>query len=167
MKPSHQYCLSETFNAGAETPKHREPAKGTPPLSTPLSIRVTAEEKAQLQKMAGKLALSAYIRERLFGDTATMRAKRYQEKPRQPKINHVEIARLLGMFGQSELARSILALSLAVQAGELEASPEVEQQIGRACDDIYEIKNTLITALNVKMYHPHRIGLIEAMACVF
>ncbi len=134
MSGSSQLCLSETFNAQAAKPERRKSVKFT----LPVSIRVTAEEKAKLQQMAGTLAVSAYIRRRLFGDMAAVRPKQYQEKPRQPKIDHVEIARLLGMFGQSELARSMLALSLAVQAGELEASPEVEHQIGRACDDIHE-----------------------------
>jgi hypothetical protein len=152
MSGSSQLGLSETFNAQATKPERRKSVKST----LPVSIRVTAEEKAKLQQMAGTLAVSAYIRQRLFGDMAAARPKQYQEKPRQPKIDHVEIARLLGMFGQSELARSMLALSLAVQAGELEASPEVQHQIGRACDDIHEIKTALIVALNIKPQEARR-----------
>jgi hypothetical protein len=138
--------LSEIFNALAVKPKRDKRVRSIPPVS----IRVSAEEKAQLKQMAGNLALSAYIRQRLFGDTVKGRAKRHQEKPKQPKFDHVEIARLLGMFGQSELARSMLALSLAVQAGQLVASSEVELQICRACEDIHEMRTVLITALKVK-----------------
>ena len=144
MKPFAPSDLSKTFNAQAEPQKPKEPAL------PPLSIRVTPEERALLQRMAGKQAMSAFIRYRLFGDRAATRAKRYQEKPKQPKMNHVEIARLLGMFGQSDLVRSVLALSFAAQAGQLVTSSETEEQIYRACKDIHEIKTTLITALNVK-----------------
>lgn len=152
MNPLSSPHLSENFNAMAVKPERGKRVRSIPPVS----IRVSAEEKAQLKKMAGNLAISAYIRQRLFGDTVAVRAKRHQEKPRQPVPSHVEIARLLGMFGQSELARSMLALSLAVQAGELEASPEVERQIGRACDDIHEIKTALIIALNIKPQEARR-----------
>lgn len=144
MKPSSKPRLSKTFNAQAAKQKPKEPVLPS------LSIRVTPQEKALLQRLAGKQAISTYVRHRLFGDVTAMRAKRHQEKPKQPKLDHVEIARLLGMFGQSELARSMLALSLAVQAGQLVASSEVEMKICRACEDIHEIKTTLITALKVK-----------------
>lgn len=144
MKPQSKSGLSKTFNAQAARNKPKQPAL------PPLSIRVTPQEKALLQRLAGKQAISTYVRHRLFGDVTAMRAKRHQEKPKQPKLDHVEIARLLGMFGQSELVRSILALSLAAQAGQLVASSEAEQQISRACDEIHEMKTILITALKVK-----------------
>lgn len=135
-------------------------AKATPPanfgkaekaFTLPLSIRVTEDEKAQLQAMAGALAISTYIRQQLFGDVATKRrAKRYQKKQRQPAVDSTELARLLGMFGRSELARSMLALSWAARQGQLEVSPEIEDQIERACEDIHTIKLALILALGVK-----------------
>lgn len=116
----------------------------------PISIRVTKEEKAHLQQMAGSSAVSAFIRHQLFGDEVTKRPKRYTKKQYKPNIDHTEIARLLGTFGESELARSIIALSMAAQAGDLDTSPEVFCKLERACDDIHEIKVALIMALGVK-----------------
>jgi hypothetical protein len=151
MSDLFQPCLSDIFNEQSQIkptkPTRRKSAKST----LPVSIRVTTEEKARLQEMAGSLAISAYIRQKLFDDAAvTTRAKRYQRKTRQPRIDHTEIAKLLGTFGQSELARSMLALSLAVQMGELETSTEVESRINQACAEIHDIKNTLIMALGIK-----------------
>jgi hypothetical protein len=151
MNDLSQPCLSEIFNqqsqANALKSSQRKGAKST----LLVSIRVTAEEKGRLQEMAGSLAISSYIRQKLFDDaTVAARPKRYQQKPRQPRIDHVEIAKLLGTFGQSELARSMLALSLAVQIGELEASAEVENTIKQACAEIHDIRNTLIMALGIK-----------------
>ena len=157
MSDLYQPCLSDIFNQQAEVNPPRPPRRKGAKSTLPVSIRVTAEEKARLQQMAGTLAISSYIRQKLFDDAAvTARAKRYQQKPRQPRIDHTEIAKLLGTFGQSELARSMLALSLAVQMGELEASAEVESSIKQACAEIHDIRNTLIMALGIKPQEHHR-----------
>lgn len=118
--------------------------------SSRVTIRFSQDEKARLEKAAGKLSLSAYIRQRLFGDGVSKRPKRHVHKQRQPSINHTEIARLLGTFGQSEVAQSILALNLALQAGEANVSAETEDKVATACDDLHEIKVALIMALGVK-----------------
>lgn len=150
MSDLSQPCLAGVFNNEAVLPVPKPLRRKAARSSVPVSIRVTAEEKARLQAMAGSLAVSSYIRHKLFDDAAVVRAKRYQKKPRQPHIDHAQIAQLLGMFGQSELARSMLALSLAVQMGELEASAEVETKITQACTEIHDIKVALIMALGIK-----------------
>jgi hypothetical protein len=149
MNGSLQYDLVGVFGdaaAGQKKPKGKSPSKRT----VPLSIRVTEEEKSWLQEMAGALAISGYIRQCLFRDTAAKRAKRYQKKPRQPSMDVQEVGRLLGMFGRSELARSMLALSLAAGQGNLDVTPEVEDRIEIACEEIHIIKLALIFALGVK-----------------
>lgn len=116
----------------------------------PISVRVTGDEKARLQEMAGAMAVSSFIRQTLLGEDVAKRPKRYIKKQRKPNIDHTEIARLLGMFGQSELGRSMLALSLAAQTGDLDVTPEVSDKLEQACDDIHEIKVALIMALGIK-----------------
>lgn len=147
MSDSRQFDLAGVFNDKA-APK---PAREKKQKTVPLSIRVTSEEKARLEAMAGAQALSAYVRQRLLGeDAAAARPKRYRKKPQAPGIDHVEVARLLGMFGRSELATSILALNLAIESGEWTPSPEIEDRIARACAQIHEIRLVLIHALGVK-----------------
>ncbi len=80
----------------------------------------------------------------MFAPRATASGKK------EPSINSVELARLLGMFGQSELATSMLALSLAAAQGHIDVTPEIEDKIDSACDDIESIKLALIMSLNVK-----------------
>lgn len=118
--------------------------------SFPLTVRVTQKEKDQLTEAAGALALSAYVRQKLFGDMEALRPQRYRKKQNEPSIDTVELARLLGMFGQSELATSMLALSLAATQGHMDVAPEIEDKIDSACEDIETIKMALILALNVK-----------------
>ncbi len=118
--------------------------------SVPLTIRVSEEEKEQLKEDAGVLAVSAYVRQKLFGDMEALRPQRYRKKQKEPAVDTVELARLLGMFGQSELATSMLALSLAATQGHMDVTSEIEDKIESACEDIETIKMALILALNVK-----------------
>lgn len=147
MRRSSDMDSGKSSEPGVKQPKWRKSARST----LPISLRVTAQEKARLEQMAGPMSVAAYIRGRLFGDeAAAARPARHREKQRQPIPSHVEVARLLGMFGNSELATAMLALSLAAQAGELEASPEVEGRITRACEEIHDIRLLLIRMLGVK-----------------
>lgn len=111
---------------------------------------MSQEEKEHLTQAAGALALSSYIRKKLFGDDVLERAARYRRKQREPSVDTKELARLLGMFGQSELATAILALSLAAAQGNLDVTPDIEDKIEAACDDIHTIKIALIMALGIK-----------------
>lgn len=140
-------ALHSVFSSSAKEPVTAEADK---PRSVPLTIRVTSDEKAQLKKASGALAISAYVRDVLFGDDADTRPSHYSKKLHTPRVDTVEIARLLGTFGRSELATSILALSLLAQTGELDVDDHVSNKMERACDDIHEMKHALIIALGVK-----------------
>lgn len=146
MSHSDQLNLLQDFNASSGVPNPRKQKSKT----TSISVRVTEKEKAALQAMAGTMALAHFIRDKALGDDAEARAKQHQVKPRKPSIDSMELARLLGMFGQSELATSMLALSLAATQGNLDVTPELEEKIECACDDIQTIKMALILALKVK-----------------
>lgn len=116
----------------------------------PVSFRVTEEEYARLKKDAGILALSAYIRKTLLGNSVEKRKSRYLRKQHKPNLDHKTLAQLLGMLGHSELATSLLALSLAAQSGSLPVTPELTDELHAACDDIHEMRVALITALKIK-----------------
>ena len=140
---SQKNLFNESAGNAAKKPKKK-------PATTTVAFRVTDAEKQELDQAAGTMALTMYIRKKLFGDDFEERPARYQKKQKQPHIDHKVIAQLLGTFGQSELARSVLALSVVAQAGNLDVTPEIECKLERACDDIHDIKIALITALNVK-----------------
>ncbi len=118
--------------------------------SSRVTIRFKHDEYQRLEQDRGKLSLSAYIRQKLFGDTAAFRKRQYQKINPRPDMDAQTLARLLGTFGQSELATSLLALALAAQTGDLDVTPEVSNKLERACDDIHDMRECLILALNVK-----------------
>ena len=137
---------NQTFNKAAGDTSRPEKNK----LSAPFSIRFTDDERKQLNRDAGKLSLSAYIRKKLLGDTVKKRKSQYTRKQRQPKPDYVELARMLGQLGQSELATSMLVLALAAQSGALPVTPELEKKLDKACDDIHRMSIALITSLRIK-----------------
>ena len=131
-------------SACATEPKRKRKA------SSSVSIRFTHDERKQLNRDAGKLSLSAYIRQKLLGDTVKKRKPQYMRKSRQPKPDYVELARILGQLGQSELATSMLVLALAAQSGALPVTPELEEKLDKACDDIHGMSIALISSLRIK-----------------
>ena len=138
--------LAKTFDGVAGRPK-RHPKRKQPP---PFSIRFTEEERARLKRDAGKLSLSAYIRQKLFGDAASPRKPRYRRKQRRPAMDCQTVARLLGTLGQSELATSMIAIALAAESGALPVTPELSEKLDAACDDIRDMRIALVVALGIK-----------------
>ena len=111
----------------------------------PFSLRLTFEERAQLEKDAAGMSLSAYIRTRLFDSEAPKRRTR----GKHPVKDHTELGKLLGELGRSRIANNINQLAKAVNSGSLEVSPDTEQSIKDSCGDINWIRRTLIVALGL------------------
>ena len=118
--------------------------------SSSVSIRFTDDERKQLNRDAGKLSLSAYIRQKLLGPIVAKRKPQYTRKQRQPKPDYVELAKILGQLGQSELATSMLVLAIAAKSGALPVTPELEEKFHMACDDIHGMSIALIASLRIK-----------------
>jgi len=116
----------------------------------PLSVRFTQKERKTLEREAGKLSLSAYIRRELLGDAVSERKPHYLPKRRKPQIDHKLLAQLLGTFGASELGRSMIAISLAAQSGALSVDDELTAKLEQTCNDISEMRSSLIIALGIK-----------------
>lgn len=135
-----------TFNSAAHGVTQSSKRKSPPPFS----IRFTWEERERLDRDAGKIALSAYVRHKLFDGETVSRKPQYTQKQRQPGMDHATLARLLGMLGKSELGTSMIALALAAQSGSLPVSEELTEKLDTACDDIHAMRMALIMALNVK-----------------
>lgn len=144
-KPATPLQATFAFNVSSE-----EATTSPPEKLVPMSFRVTEEEREQIRKDAGTLAVSTYIRQKLVGEKALQRKPIHTHKQQQPGIDHKTLAQMLGMLGQSELATSLIALALAAQSGALPVTPEVSERLQMACDEVQDIRILLIRALNVK-----------------
>ena len=93
-----------------------------------ITIRLSEEEKAILEKAADGMTLSAYIRTRIFyGELKPVHTRRVQ-----PIKDQQTIAQLLGILGQSRIANNLNQLAKAVNTGSLPLTPDVEQDICEA-----------------------------------
>ena len=102
----------------------------------PFSLRLTEAEKRTLIKRAGDKPLSAYVRDHLFQDKAAPDKK--------------NLAHILALLGQSQIARHLDDLVRSVRRGAVIISPETESKLTEALLDIRRIKTVLMAALNIK-----------------
>lgn len=109
-----------------------------------LSLRLTDDERTRLFADAGRTPVSAYIRTRLFGADARERAIRI------PAPVEADLARLLAVLGQSEIAVNLRELAEAARVGALPVTPETEHAIRSACDTVERIRSDLLKALGLR-----------------
>ena len=113
---------------------------------THLTIRLTDDEWAALEKAAAGLTVSAHVRERLFGQAVTPRRTRGVA----PIRDHETLGQVLALLGKSRLASNVNQLAKAVNTGSLPVTSETEAEIVRASSSIVEMKNELFRALGVR-----------------
>jgi Mobilization protein NikA len=114
----------------------------TPP---PFSLRLTPEERAQLEKDAAGMTLSSYIRSRLFDENLPKRRTRNKH----PVKDHQDLAKVLGELGRSRLANNVNQLAKTANSGSLEVSPDTEKSLQNACADIRWMRHVLLSALGL------------------
>lgn len=112
----------------------------------PFSLRLTFEERAQLEQDAAGMALGAYVRERLFGDNVTPRKTR----GKFPVKDHEALGRVLAALGASRVSNNLNQLAKAVNTGSLPVTPETELDLTEACAAIQEMRRELLSALMVQ-----------------
>ena len=140
MKPSvkREIELTKDFNQPNITKtKNSRPA--------PFCIRLSSEERAYLEHMAGNKPIGAYIREKLLGDKVQKR-----RTSRRPKIEQKQYASLLAALGESRLSNNLNQLTKHVNMGTLELSDDVEQQLADAYKAIIAMREALFIALGMK-----------------
>lgn len=108
-----------------------------------ISLRVTFEEKARLQREAVGVSVSDHMRQRLFDD--------YTPPPRRrgknPVKDHQALAQVLGKLGQSRLSSNLNQMARSANSGSLPVTPDTEAAILEALAEIHEIKRLLMDAL--------------------
>lgn len=123
--------------------------------TSPVCVRFTEAERAQLEAEAGETALSTHIRDCLFDNNARDRARRYRKKRRYAEPDTALIAKLLGMMGQDDMVKALFALLVAAESDRVAMSDEVQASLDRACSQIDEMRDMLVLALGVKPQSQH------------
>lgn len=113
----------------------------------PFSLRLTFEERAKLDKAAAGMSLGEYIRKQVLGDNTAPRKTR----GKFPVKDHEALARVLGQLGTSRLSNNLNQLAKAVNTGSLPVTPDVENELKAACEEIRSIREELLRALGARL----------------
>lgn len=122
-------------------------AKGKAVYPPPFSLRLTFEERTELERAAAGMSLGAYVRDRLFGPDAAPRKTR----GKTPVKDHEALGRVLATLGGSRLSQNLNQLAKAVNTGSLPVTPETERDLKEACAAVARIRAELMRALGASM----------------
>ena len=118
---------------------------------SPLSLRLTEDQRAELERRAGRKPLGGYVKECLFQPTG---APRKACAAVSPVKDHQALARVLRALGSSELTKAIAGILRASDSRALRLTPESEQALQQACADISAIRRDLVKALGLRAEIP-------------
>jgi hypothetical protein len=111
----------------------------------PFSLRLSFDERSQLEKAAGNMALGAYIREKLL--TTPEERHHVRDKPTEDRKM---LGQLLSVIGRSHLANNLNQLAKAVNSGSLDVTPDTERMIRESYAEIMWMREILIEALGLR-----------------
>lgn len=132
--------IKPPFNDNARLPKKYPP---------PFSMRFTDDERRALELAADGRPLGAYIRWLIFKeDMPELPKRRTRETSANP--DRKELAKLLGVLGQSRISQNINQLAKAANSGSLPVNNEVIEELNDACTAIKFVRETLIKAIGLK-----------------
>jgi hypothetical protein len=114
----------------------------------PFSLRLSFEQRAELEKQAGDQPLGAYILSRLFGDQVQPPPRR---RSKNPVKDHESLAKVLGLLGQSRLSSNLNQLAKSANSGSLPVTPDTETALHEASNAVREMRRLLIEALNLEI----------------
>ncbi len=117
------------------------------PITNPFALRLTDDERAELKRRAGKLALGTYIKLVLFADGD----KSKHRGARAPIKDHQLLGQLLACLGSSRISESMDRLASAAESGTLVWDEDAPVAIQKASQDIIAMRLMLMKALGFQV----------------
>lgn len=115
------------------------------PRPSPLSIRLSDEERKSLVARAGGRPLGSYIKEMVLGGQF-----RSARRP-APVRDAAPLGQILGLLGRSHLSSNLNQITKAANLGALPVTAEVEADLRQACADVFAMRRLLMVALGLKV----------------
>lgn len=134
---------TEAFSKSSSPAPQRLKKPGRIP---PLSIRLSVEERADLEARAGDLPISVYARGLLFAATALPA----RLSPRNPTLDHHILGQILAALGRSRIAPHLAELADAARSGSLPLDEMTTAQLHEACHDVAAMRADLMRGLGVE-----------------
>ncbi len=137
--------LRQEFASSAHTPTPN--GKKRKKRMAPLSIRLSPDERARLEVLAGQQPIGAFVKSRLFAANDNIPPRPNS----RPIVNErVGFAKMLGMLARMDIFLILKELLKAVGNGQIRLEPETESALNTAFLDLREIRRLLIEAQKVK-----------------
>ena len=114
-----------------------------PKRPAPLSIRLSDKERRTLERLAGDVPLSRFIKQQIFAETPKAAKSEVTDQ-------YEMFVRVLAALGESEVFANLDVIAKAVDRGELHLSDEQVNQIGAACILVMELRNDIMRGLGIK-----------------
>ena len=123
--------------------KSKSEKRGARRAISPLTLRLTPEERARLEELAAGMTLSTYVRACVFGEEA----KRRKRRPKDTVVHKKAIAEALALLGQSRIANNLNQLAYHANIGSLEIGFEEREQIEETYAHVVAMRTLLVAAL--------------------
>lgn len=123
----------------------RDDDKNKDTYPAPFSVRLSAEEREELAKLAPDQPWGQYIKDVIFREKRKPRTRQAQKIK-----DHKLLAKLLGLLGQSRIAQNINQLAKAANSGSLPVTPDVHKALLEATRSVQHMRCLLIEAMGLK-----------------
>lgn len=110
---------------------------------SPVTLRLTPDERKRLEELAAGMTLSAYIRACVF----TQEEKRRKARPKAVVADKKAAAEALALLGQSRIASNLNQLAYHANIGALTVGETEKAQISDAYAHVLSIRSFLMRAL--------------------
>jgi len=134
---------SVAFDASAGKRLTKEAGRKSRTASSPVTLRLTPDERAQLEQLADGMTLSAYIRFCVFSEGEAKRRRR----PRTFLEDRKSLAQALALLGQSRIANNLNQLAYQANIGALVIDETARDQIDETYRHIAELRSLILKAL--------------------
>lgn len=111
---------------------------------SPLTLRLTPEERTKLEELAVGMTLSTYVRACVFGQEA----KRRKSRPKYIVADKKAVAEALALLGQSRIANNLNQLAYHANIGALDIGDVELSQVNEAYEHVLFIRSLLVSALS-------------------
>ena len=134
---------SDAFNALPKKRIRSSKDRSSRTASSPITLRLTPDERDRLETLADGMTLSAYIRFCIF----SKRTEKRRQRPKAFIADRQAVAQALALLGQSRIANNLNQLAYQANVGALVMDDEAYAQIDETYQYISEIRSLLIKAL--------------------
>lgn len=112
-------------------------------------MRLTPEERLELEKAAGGVSLSQYIRSRLF-QLGTVESQSNGEERISPAARQKLLAQILSSLGKSGTATALSELAELARLGLLPDNADIAPILAQARDEAIKLRGELLHALGLR-----------------